>query len=82
MPELDENRQMVMSIETNIIMTIIKKNQDYLGTVRFVMVRQEMGDVFLFPVRGRPKRTFCVIVKRPYSLDKITRNVENLLASG
>lgn len=82
MPELDEHHQRVMSIEVNIIMTLVKKNQDYLGAMDFVMVRQKMADVFLFPVPGRPKRTFCMVVKRPYDQERLVKKVQELLGSG
>jgi hypothetical protein len=60
-------------IQTEIIASIAKENEDYLGKVNFILVRQELADVILFP--RSPKIVFCIVVQRPYDLDRLTESV-------
>jgi hypothetical protein len=41
------------------------------------MVRQEMADVLLFPMPGKDKknRVFCIVVSRPYDMDRLVDKV-------
>jgi len=40
-----------------------------------------MADVFLFPVHGKKRRVFCVVVARPYDLDTLVASVARFSAS-
>ena len=46
----------------------------------FTLVRQEMADVFLFPVHGKKRHVFCVVVARTYDLDALEASVTRFLA--
>ena len=61
----NEERQETMAIQAQLITSIVRNNENYLGSVGFTMIRQEMAEVFLFPVHGKRRRVFCVVVARP-----------------
>jgi hypothetical protein len=48
------------------------------------MVRQEMADVLLFPMPGKSKKNsvFCMVVSRPYDMDRLVDKVCRFLAAG
>jgi hypothetical protein len=48
------------------------------------MVRQEMADVLLFPMPGKSKknRVFCMVVSRPYDMDRLVDKICRFLAAG
>jgi hypothetical protein len=49
------------------------------------MVRQEMADMVLFPVPGKNKKNrevFCMVVSRPYDMDRLVDKVCRFLAAG
>jgi hypothetical protein len=60
-------------IQAAIVASTVKENESYLGKVSFVLVRQEMADVILFP--RSPEGIFCVVARRPYDLDKMTTSI-------
>lgn len=47
------------------------------------MVRQEMADVLLFPMPGKSKknRVFCMVVSRPYDMDRLVDKICRFLAA-
>jgi hypothetical protein len=75
-----------MAIQTQLVVSLVKNNEDYLGKVSksFVMVRQEMADVLLFSMPGKSKknRVFCMVVSRPYDMDRLVDKVCRFLAAG
>jgi hypothetical protein len=79
-PVPNEERQEAMAIQAQLVTSIVSNNEDYLGRVDFVMVRQEMADVFLFPVHGKKRRVFCAVVARPYDMDDLVASVTRFLA--
>jgi hypothetical protein len=62
-PVPNKERQEIMAIQVQPVTSIVRNNEDYLGMVGLRMIRQKMADMFLFPVHGRPKRVFCVVVQ-------------------
>ena len=79
-PVPNKERQETMAIQAQLVTSIVRNNEDYLGMVGFTMIRQEMADVFLFPVHGRTRRVFCVVVARPYDLDNLVAKITRFLA--
>lgn len=79
-PVPNEERQAIMAIQAQLVTSIVKNNEDYLGKVGFAMVRQEMADVFLFPVHSKKRRVFCMVVARPYDLEGLVAKVARFLA--
>jgi hypothetical protein len=39
-----------MAIPAQLLTLIVRNNEEYLGMVRFPMVRQQLTDIFVFPV--------------------------------
>lgn len=76
-----ESRQEIMALQTAIMINVARSGEDYLGKVDFILVRQQSADVFLFPVKNRPKRVFCVVISRPYDMDRLVQNAARLLDS-
>ena len=63
--------------QAELVTSIIKENESYLGKVSYIHVRQELADVILFP---RPAQVvMCVVVQRPYNLEHLTAKVSDLL---
>jgi hypothetical protein len=69
-----------MAVQAQLVTSIVRNNEDYLGKVGFAIVRHEMADVFLFPVHGKKGRVFCMVVARPYDLDSLVAKVTRFLA--
>ena len=79
-PLPNEERQAAMAIQAQLVTSIVRNNEDYLGKVSFTMVRQELADIFLFPVSGKKRRVFCVVVARPYDIDSLVVKITSFLA--
>jgi hypothetical protein len=78
-PVPNGKRQAAMAIQAQLVTSIVRNNEDYLGKVDFAMVRQEMADAFLFPIHGKKRRIFCMVVARPYDLDGLVAKVDRFL---
>jgi len=69
----DDSMAINKRTQTEIVSSIVKENEDYLGKVSFVLVRQQIADIILFPRSS--KSHFCVVAQRPYDLDKTSGTV-------
>jgi hypothetical protein len=69
----DDSMAINKRTQTEIVSSIIKENEDYLGKVSFVLLRQQIADIILFPRSN--KSLFCVVAQRPYDLDKTSTTV-------
>jgi len=76
-PVPNESASALKVVQTEIVTSIIKQNESYLGKVSYIHVRQELADVILFPLRDRV--VFCIVLQRPYDLDVITYTVSESL---
>ena len=80
-PVLSESRQEIMALQTSILMNIVRSSEDMLGETEFIHIRHKMFDVLLFPIKKKPKRTFCVLVQRPYDVERLVEKANRLLNS-
>lgn len=76
-PVPNESASNIKIFQTELVTSIIKENESYLGKVSYIHVRQDLADVILFP---RPAQVvFCVVVQRPYDLERLTAMVSDML---
>ena len=78
-PVPTESRYANMIIQTQLIISIIKNNQDYLGKLEHVFVSQGMVDVALFPLKEN--EVVCVVMKKQAMNSPVMRNVSEFLRS-
>lgn len=76
-PVPNESASAMKVVQTEIVTSIIKQNESYLGKVSYIHVKQELADVILFPLLDRT--VFCIVLQRPYDLDVITCMVSESL---
>ncbi|HEX2615794.1 MAG TPA: hypothetical protein VHL10_09900 [Nitrososphaera sp.] len=76
-PVPNESASAMKIIQTEIVASIVKQNESYLGKVSYIHVKQELADVILFPLRDTA--VFCIVLQRPYDLDEVTSMVSESL---
>lgn len=76
-PVPNESASAIKVVQTEIVTSIIKQNESYLGKISYIHVKQELADVILFPLLDRT--VFCIVLQRPYDLDVITCMVSESL---
>jgi hypothetical protein len=76
-PVPNESASAMKIVQTEIVASIIKQNESYLGKVNYIHVKQELADVILFPLRDL--MVFCIVLQRPYDLDEVTSMVSESL---
>ncbi len=75
-----EKSSELKALQTFIVTHMIKQNEDYLGSLQYVHVRQKEADVFLFPESN--ERILCVVATAPYDEEKLVAAIsESLNAS-
>ena len=74
-----------MAIQTQLVVSLVKNNEDYLGKVR-KLCHGAPGDGrrALVPNagQGQEDRVFCMVVSRPYDMDRLVDKVCRFLAAG
>ena len=73
-PVPGEERHEIMGIQTEIVRSILKTNEDYFGRARYIMMSMENADVFHF-VGKDPDYGLSVIVRRPYEHEALVQGV-------
>lgn len=62
-----------MIFRTQLIMSMIKDSEAYLGELRYVKVSQSDADVLLFSMGAM--RVFIVVAARPYNEEKLANSI-------
>ncbi len=78
-PIPDQNASIIKAVQAQLVASVVKENESYLGKVQYILVRQELADVALFPRADR--MVLCIVVARPYDLDKLVAKVLDSLDS-
>jgi hypothetical protein len=77
----NEQRFKVFRIQTELMLSMAKNNDDYFGELSYLMFHSKLLDVFLFPMgKSRRLKLMAVALKRPYDHDQITRKILARLA--
>ena len=72
----NEHRFKVLRIQTELMLSMAKNNEDFFGELSYLMFHSQLLDMFLFPLgKGRKLKLLAVAVKRPYEHDQIARKV-------
>jgi hypothetical protein len=74
-PKQDRKPRMILQI--HMLASIVKANEDYLGKVSYIHIKQEQADVLVFPLAKYIE--FCVIVKRPFDIYELTAKISKAL---
>jgi len=78
-PLPNEDATAVKVIQTQLVTSVIKENESYLGKVRYILVHQDLADVILFPRNNRT--VLCLVVAKPYKVDELVAKVSDSLDS-
>jgi hypothetical protein len=72
----NEHRFKVLRIQTELMLSMAKHNEDFFGELSYLMFHSQLLDMFLFPLgKGRKLKLLAVAVKRPYEHDQIAKKV-------
>ena len=72
----NEQRFKVLRIQTELMLSMAKHNEDFFGEVSYLMFHSKLLDVFLFPVgKSRKLKLLAAAVKRPYDHDQIAKMI-------
>jgi hypothetical protein len=72
----NEQRFKVLRIQTELMVSMAKNNEDFFGELSYLMFHSKLLDVFLFPVgKSRKLKLVAVAVKRPYDHDQIAKKI-------
>ncbi|HLG36760.1 MAG TPA: hypothetical protein VI338_01385 [Nitrososphaera sp.] len=72
----NEQRFKVLRIQTELMVSMAKNNEDFFGELSYLMFHSKLLDVFLFPVgKSRKLKLLAVAVKRPYDHDQIAKKI-------
>ena len=72
----NEERFKVLRIQTELMLSMAKNNEDFFGELSYLMFHSKLLDVFLFPVgKSRKLRLLAAAVKRPYDHDQIAKKI-------
>jgi len=73
-PVPKEERNEIMGLQTEIVRSILKTNEEYFGKARYIMMSMENADVFHFAGK-EPDYGLSVVVRRPYEHDALVKGV-------
>ncbi|MGI0025654.1 MAG: hypothetical protein ACREA4_11000 [Nitrososphaera sp.] len=74
----NEQRFKVLRIQTELMVSMAKNNEDFFGELEYLMFHSKLLDVFLFPLgRGRSLKILTVAVKRPYDHQEIAKLIRS-----
>ena len=72
----NEQRFKVFRIQTELMVSMAKNNEDFFGDLSYLMFHSKLLDVFLFPIgRTRRLKLLAVALKRPYDHDQTARKI-------
>ena len=72
----NEQRFKVLRIQTELMVSMAKNNEDFFGELGYLMFHSKLLDVFLFPVsKGKKMKILAVMAKRPYSHEGVAGKV-------
>jgi hypothetical protein len=72
----NEQRFKVLRIQTELMVSMAKNNEDFFGELGYLMFHSRHLDMFLFPMsKGRKLRIMAVAVKQPYDHEDIVDKV-------
>lgn len=72
----NEHRFKVLRIQTELMISMAKNNEDFFGELGYLMFHSRHLDMFLFPMsRGRKLKIMAVAVKQPYDHEDIVDRV-------
>lgn len=72
----NEHRFKVLRIQTELMLSMAKNNEDFFGELSYMMFHSRHLDLFLFPIgKSRKLKLLAVAVKKPYEHDEIARRV-------
>ena len=72
----NEQKFKVLRIQTELMVSMARNNEDFFGELGYLMFHSKHLDVFLFPIsKGRKARILAIILKPPYNHDEITKKV-------
>lgn len=78
-PTPDDETSRLMTLRTQLIMSMIKESEEYLGEARYVKISQEQADVYLF--QAGHMRTFVAVVSRPYDEQGLVESILQKMTS-
>ena len=71
----------VLRIQTELMVSMAKNNEDFFGELGYMMFHSRHLDMFLFPMnRGRKLRIMAVAAKQPYDHKEIVDKVMSHLS--
>ncbi len=72
----NEQRFKVFRIQTELMVSMAKNNEDFFGEMSYLMFHSKLLDVFLFPDgKARSLKLLAVAVKRPYDHEQIAKKI-------
>ena len=72
----NEHRFKVLRIQTELMVSMARNNEDYFGELSYLMFRSKHVDVFLFPIgKTRRMKLLAAALKRPYDHEQVTRKI-------
>ena len=72
----NEQKFKVLRIQTELMVSMAKNNEDFFGELSYLMFHSRLLDVFLFPIgKSRKLRLLAAAVKRPYDHDQIAKKI-------
>ncbi|HKU48832.1 MAG TPA: hypothetical protein VJP79_02680 [Nitrososphaera sp.] len=77
----NEQRFKVLRIQTELMVSMAKHNEDFFGELSYLMFHSSLLDIFLFPIgRARKLKLLAAAVKRPYNHDLIAKKILNKIS--
>jgi hypothetical protein len=72
----NEHRFKVLRIQTELMVSTAKNNEDFFGELGYLMFHSRHLDMFLFPMsKGRKLKILAVAVKQPYIHEDIVDRI-------
>lgn len=72
----NEHRFKVLRIQTELMVSMARNNEDFFGELSYLMFHSKHLDVFLFPIgRTRRLKLLATAVKRPYNHEQVVRKI-------
>lgn len=72
----NEERFKVLRVQTELMVSMAKNNEDFFGELSYLMFHSKLLDVFLFPIgKSRKLKLLAVALKRPYDHDLIVEKI-------
>jgi uridylate kinase len=72
----NEQRFKVLRIQTELMVSMAKNNEDFFGELGYLMFHSRHLDMFLFPMgRSRKLKIMAVAVKQPYNHEDIVDKI-------